>query len=45
MDDLVKSFNIFKQTNDAKMFKFEVLITFWLSVHLWKLDYAQYLYG
>ena len=43
MEDLVKNFNNFKKTNDPKMFKFEVLICFWLSVHLEKVEYAQYL--
>lgn len=43
MEDLVNNFNAFKKSNDPKMFKFEVLICFWLSVHLEKLEYAQYL--
>jgi hypothetical protein len=40
MGDLIANFNDFKKTNDAKMFKFEVLICFWLSVHLEKVEYA-----
>ena len=43
MEDLVASFNECKKNMDAKMFKFEVLICFWLSVHLVKTEYAQYL--
>jgi hypothetical protein len=43
MEDLLHNFNDFKKNNDAKMFKFEVLICFWLSVHFEKEEYAKYL--
>ena len=43
LEILVASFNDCKKTMDPKMFKFEILICFWLSVHMGKTEYAQYL--
>jgi hypothetical protein len=40
MEELVKNVNDLKKIVDAKTFKFEVAIAFWMSVHLQKLEYA-----
>jgi hypothetical protein len=35
----------FKKLSDTKTFKFEVLISFWLSIHFERIDIAMYLHG
>jgi hypothetical protein len=44
LDDLKKSFEDLRKTVDEKAFKYEVMISFWLAVHLLKLDEARCLY-
>ena len=39
-DDLEKSFADIKKVFDQRLFKYEVLISFWLAVHLEKLSIA-----
>lgn len=40
---MVKSFDDLKKTVDDRTFKYEVMLSFWLSVHLLKLDEAKIL--
>ena len=40
-DDLEKSFADIKKVYDPRLFKYEALISFWLAVHLQKLDFVQ----
>lgn len=40
-DDLEKSFADIKKILDNRTFKYEVLISFWLSIHLQKLESAK----
>jgi len=40
-----QAFADIKKTFDAKGFKYEVLIAFWLSIHLQRLPTAQHLYS
>lgn len=44
LDDLKKSFEDLRKTVDEKAFKYEVMISFWLAIHLLKLDEARCLY-
>jgi hypothetical protein len=40
-DDLEKSFADIKKVFDSRTFKYEVLIAFWLTIHLQKLETAK----
>jgi len=40
-DDLEKSFADVKKVLDQRTFKYEVLIAFWLTIHLKKLEAAK----
>jgi hypothetical protein len=40
MEDLDKNFADAKKIFDGRTFKYEILISFWLTVHLEKLSYA-----
>lgn len=43
-DDLEKSFADIKKVFDDRTFKYEVLIAFWLCVHMQKLEAAKLVY-
>ncbi len=45
MEDLDKNFADSKKIFDSRTFKYEILISFWLTVHLEKLPYAQFIYS
>ncbi len=40
-DELEKNYIDVKKIFDSRTFKYEVLISFWLSIHLERLDLAQ----
>jgi hypothetical protein len=41
LDDLIKSFEDLRHSVDERSFKYEVMLSFWLSIHLEKLAEAQ----
>jgi hypothetical protein len=45
MEDLDKNFADSKKIFDSRTFKYEILIAFWLTIHLEKLPYAQFVYA
>ena len=45
LDDLEKSFADIKKMYDPRLFKYEVLLSFWLAVHMQKLEFTKLLYG
>jgi hypothetical protein len=45
MEDLEKNFIDTKKIFDSRSYKYELLISFWLSIHLEKLAFAQYIYS
>lgn len=44
LDDLKKSFEDLRKTIDEKAFKYEVMLSFWLAIHLEKLEEARCCY-
>ena len=44
MNELQKTITDLKKVMDARPFKFELLIAFWLAVHLEKLEFAKFLH-
>ena len=44
MDDLQKSFADIKKIFDDRLFKYEVLMAFWLAVHQQKLEFVKFVY-
>ena len=43
MEELEKNFSDVKKIFDQRTFKYEVLIAFWLCIHLEKLELAQFI--
>ena len=43
MEDLERNYSDAKKIFDNRTFKYELLISFWLAVHLEKLPYAQFI--
>lgn len=44
LDDLKKSFEDLRKTIDEKAFKYEVMLSFWLAIHIEKIDEARCCY-
>lgn len=44
LDDLKKSFEDLKKIVDEKAFKYEVMLSFWLAIHLEKIEEARCLF-
>ena len=44
MEELRKNVIIGKSMLEPKTFKFEILVCFWLTIHLQELEFAQYFY-
>ena len=44
-DDLEKSFGDIKKVHDENTYRYEVLLAFWLCIHLEKLDAAKLVYN
>ena len=45
MEDLDKNFADTKKIFDSRTYKYELLISFWLTVHLEKLQYAMFIHS
>lgn len=44
MEELRKNIALGKQILEPKTFKFEILVCFWVTIHLQKLEFVKYIY-
>lgn len=43
MEEFKKNVTLAKKTMDAKAFKFDALVCFWLTIHLQVIDFSRFL--